>query len=148
MIGFFNDIDLWGPNADQTGAFLSNEVAAIASDPGRWLTGPGTTGSDGWPFDNAQLENVIIGGIRVGCVIMSSKLTYSDHDENGDDYIEITLQSTSPSLTLEIGKKANGDFGIWLNAGEILTYGTPPNEMGIDIGFTATCLFDLIERFQ
>ena len=148
LIGFFHDIDLWGPNADQTGSFIPNKVAAIASDPGRWLTGPGTDGSDGWLFNEAQLENVIIGGIRVGCVMMSSKLSYSNHTTGGDDYIEITLQSFSPTLTLDIGKKANGDFGIWLNAGEILTYGTPPNEMGIDIGFTAACLFNLIGTFS
>ena len=45
LIGFFHDIDLWGPNADQTGSFIPNRVAAIASNPGRWLTGPVTDGS-------------------------------------------------------------------------------------------------------
>ena len=152
LIGFFHDIDLWGPAADETGSFIPNKVAAIASDPGRWLTGPGTTGSDGWPFNEAQLENVIIGGIRVGCVIMSSKLTYLDHTNGGDDYIEITLQATSPTLSLEIGKKANGDFGIWLVGGEVLNYGVHPDDaavsLGLDIGVSAACLFNLLGGFS
>ena len=152
LIGFFHDIDLWGPAADETGTFIPNKVAAIASDPGRWLTGPGTTGSDGWPFNEAQLENIIIGGIRVGCVIMSSKLTYLDHTNGGDDYIEITLQATSPTLSLEIGKKANGDFGIWLVGGEVLNYGVHPDNpavsLGLDIGVSAACLFNLLGGFS
>ena len=152
LIGFFHDIDLWGPSADETGSFIPNKVAAIASNPGRWLTGPGTTGSDNWPFNEAQLENIIIGGIRVGCVIMSSKLTYLDHTNGGDDYIEITLQATSPSLSLEIGKKANGDFGIWLVGGEVLNYGVHPDDpavsLGLDIGVSAVCLFNLLGGFS
>ena len=143
---------MWGPAADETGSFIPNKIAAIASDPGRWLTGPGTTGSDGWPFNEAQLENVIVGGIRVGCVIMSSKLTYLDHTNSGDDYIEITLQATSPSLSLEIGKKANGDFGIWLVGGEVLNYGVHPDDpavsLGLDIGISAACLFNLLGGFS
>ena len=39
LIDFFYDIDLWGPNPDETGAFLEPEVAAIAADPRRWLMG-------------------------------------------------------------------------------------------------------------